>query len=174
VAIRLAPQLVLLAVVVVVGGCGGEEAPTPKPSSSPTEEGGSPTPGDGAGQATVDGEQTAEATTDPRTVEQVVEAVLTETGTIEQGCSTLVSEAFVRDAYGDVAGCEAARRGAGALARRVAFEQAAESGEAASLTVVPAGGPYDGVVVEVELVRDPRPDGGWLVDSLFADLPPGP
>jgi hypothetical protein len=176
VAVRLASPLVVLAILAAIAGCGGEETPAPDAPSRPTEQAGSPASGYGAGQPAGDDDeqQVTEPDEDPFTVEQVVEAVLTGSGTVEQGCSTLVGEEFVRDAYGDVSGCEAARRGAAALARRVSFVKVTESGATASATVIPTGGPYDGVEVEVELVADPEHEGAWLVASLFADVPAGP
>lgn len=47
-------------------------------------------------------------------------------------------------------------------------------GERATGTVIPEGGPYDGIEVKVELVPDPAREAGWLVDLLLADVPAGP
>ena len=39
---------------------------------------------------------------------------------------------------------------------------------------MPAGGPYDGVEVEVDLVVAGDLEDAWLIDSLLADVPAGP
>ncbi len=102
--------------------------------------------------------------------DQVVDAVLT--GSVDAAliCDRLATERFVREAYGARQGCIAAQR-PGALADSVEIEDTAEGEDVATVTVIPSGGPYDGVEVEIELVADGE---GWRVDSLFADVPAGP
>jgi hypothetical protein len=109
----------------------------------------------------------------PMGVEDVIVAVLTDGGSPEQACEELVTDRFVRTAYGSRQGCVAARA-PGATARTVEVADVSESGDSATAVAVPSGGPYDGVDVEVALVADPALEGAWLVDSLLADVPPGP
>ena len=174
----LGAALVALAIAASAGcgGEGGEDAPDPAPDAPATGEAAdAPASGYGAGQFSGGEPQGAGAPEDRRpSIDEVIAAVLTRSGTPEQGCATLVTESFVRDAYGDRAGCEAARAAPGALARSVEVSRVREAGEVATALAVPSGGPYDGVEVEIGLVADPAREDGWLVDSLFADVPAGP
>ena len=85
-------------------------------------------------------------------------------------CDVFVTERYVRTAYGAREGCLAAQR-PGALADSVRGRPVRRNADEASVTVVPSGGPYDGIEVEVELIRE---GGLWRVDSLKADIPAGP
>ncbi len=106
----------------------------------------------------------------PLTIEQTVETVLTSSAEPAVICDELVTAAYVRTAYGAREGCLAAQK-PGTLAESVGGGAALRSGIEASVTVVPEGGPYDGVEVEVELVKE---GDTWRVDSLLADVPAGP
>ncbi len=109
----------------------------------------------------------------PRSVEDVVTAVLTGSETPEVICDDLVTPEYVQTAYGDREGCLAAQE-PGSLAESVEVGDVQESGDTATAVARPAGGPYDGVDVEVSLVAATDLDGAWLVDSLLADVPAGP
>jgi hypothetical protein len=109
----------------------------------------------------------------PTSIEDVITAVLTGSEDPALTCDELVTERFVRQAYGAREGCIAAQQ-PGALARSVEIEDVNGSGQSAGAVAVPSGGPYDGVDVEVELVSDSELDGAWQVDSLLADVPAGP
>jgi hypothetical protein len=115
-------------------------------------------------------ESTAER---PTSIDGVIEAVLTGSADAPVICDLLLTEGFVREAYGAREGCLAAERPAG-LASTVKIEDASESGGSASATAIPTGGPYDGIEVEVELVADPAEPRAWRVSSLLADVPAGP
>jgi hypothetical protein len=165
----------LLAGSLVLAGCGDEEeptttaAPTTPTTETTTTETATTADGDEVGEA--DGGQSEEiAIGRPTTIENTLEAVLT--GSLDAAliCDVLVTENYVRTAYGAREGCIAAQK-PGALADRVEIGEVEEAGDSASAVAIPAGGPYDGVEVEVELIREP---GGWRVDSLLADVPAGP
>ena len=97
--------------------------------------------------------------------EVAIRAVLTADGDPEQACTAFVTEDFVATAYGGRANCVAARR-PNALAESLQISD--EGG--GEFTVVPSGGPYDGVEVRVEVIDE----GGYRVSSLLADIPAGP
>ena len=124
--------------------------------------------GDEVGEAEGRGEEIAIGR--PTTIEDTLEAVFTGSADAVVICDALVTENYVRTAYGAREGCIAAQK-PGALADSVEIEDVEESGDSASAVAIPAGGPYDGVEVEVELVREGE---GWRVDSLLADVPAGP
>ncbi len=155
------------------GGCGDDEeaaAPTTTVTtgSTSTSEAATTTeaqpPPDGAGE----GEVADEAK--PLGVADVLEAVLTGSADPTLICDELATENYVRSSYGAREGCIAAQK-PGALADSLNKFEFEIEGMSASATVVPNGGPYDGVDVEVELVRDGE---SWRVDSLLADIPAGP
>lgn len=172
----------VLACVVLVGcGDGGDETTTAPPTGatgtterSQGEEASQPAAGAAAAgeQASPDAPAPPEAER-PLAPEEVIRAVLTDAGSPQQACRKLVTERFVREAYGSRQGCLAARV-PGATAREVRIRDLRESGERAHAVAVPRGGPYDGIEVEVELVADQGLEGAWLVESLVADVPPGP
>jgi hypothetical protein len=94
--------------------------------------------------------------------------VLTRKGTAQQACGDFVTEEFVRTAYGGEQNCIASRRPAG-LAREILVSGGDE--DSTRLVVVPEGGTYDGVEVEVRLIEE---KGSFRVDRLEADVPAGP
>ena len=147
--------------------------PTTQVEGPPYEPGGDQTPNgatpdgatpDGGGGTQDDG---------PTSIEDVIRAVFTGSEDPELICDELVTERFIRQAYGAREGCIAGQR-PGALARSVDIEEVNGSGVSASAVAIPTGGPYNGVEVEVEMVSDPARDGAWQVDSLLADVPAGP
>ena len=173
------PAALALALAVGLGAGGDDDEPATTASVPATTEAETQTEAETSEQANGDGgdqqeePQRQEQLERPLEVEDVLAAVLTGSGSPEQACDELVTDAFVRDAYGGRANCLAARE-QGGVAREIAVEDVAESGDTATASAVPKGGPYDGVTVEVELVADPDLEGAWLVDSLFADVPAGP
>lgn len=167
--------------VVLLAGCGdsdsGSGEPTtisvaaPATTTTSVGESASPVaPDDSAGDP-------AEADTPgadrPRTVEDVVSAVLTSSETPEVICDRLVTPEYVKTAYGARQGCLAAQQ-PGSLADSVEIADVQEAGDSATAVAVPTGGPYDGVDVDVELVAATDLDGAWVIDSLLADVPAGP
>lgn len=160
----------------VLAACGDEEeepttpaAPTTTPTTqTTTTETATTADGDEVDEADGGGEEIAVGR--PTTIENTLEAVVTGSADAALICDALVTENYVRTAYGAREGCIAAQK-PGALADSVEIEDVEESGDSASAVAIPAGGPYDGVEVEVELVREGE---GWQVDSLLADVPAGP
>jgi hypothetical protein len=156
----------------VLAGCGDEEgeptttaAPTTETTTTETA---TTADGDEVGEADGRGEEIAIGR--PTTIENTLEAVFTGSADPALICDSLVTEDYVRTAYGAREGCIAAQK-PGALADSVRIEGTYRSVAAANAIAIPTGGPYDGVEVEVELIREP---GGWRVDSLLADVPAGP
>ncbi len=171
---RSLPVLVLIAAV--LASCGDEPTdPTTisvatTETTAPAESEAPVPPDDSAGDPSAADDPGADR---PRSVEDVVTAVLTGSETPETICDDLVTPEYVATAYGDRAGCIAAQRG-GTLADSIEGTFGNASGETATVVVTPKGGPYDGVDVEVELVAAADLEGAWLIDSLLADVPAGP
>jgi hypothetical protein len=162
---------------------GSGTPPTTQVESPPDEPAGDQTPDGTAADGTAPDGTAADGTAadggggtqddGPTSIEDVIRAVFTGSEDPELICGELVTERFIRQAYGAREGCIAAQR-PGALARSVDIEEVNGSGVSASAVAVPTGGPYGGVEVEVEMVSDPARDGAWQVDSLLADVPAGP
>lgn len=168
----------LAAGLAVGGGCGeGEEpaasATTVTTSRSTTTETPTTTTPEPQSRSGRNGGAAPETSSGPKPLEvsDVLDAVLTGSADPALICDQLATENYVRAAYGAREGCIAAQQ-PGALARSLdAVYVNRSEGDRTRATVVPVGGPYDGVEVEVELVRDGE---GWRVDSLAADVPAGP
>ncbi len=158
-------------------GCGDGEEPARLTTTITTT---SELPSDPAAATTTDEVQGAHnggedqetvAESKPVEIPDVLEAVLTGAADPALICDQLATENYIRTAYGAREGCIAAQK-PGALAGSLdSVHVNSSGGDRASATVVPEGGPYDGVELDVELVRDGE---GWRVDSLLADIPAGP
>ena len=171
----------LCACAVLVAACGDGDStaptttvtvPTAQTETATGDESAAPVPpDDSAGHPEDADEPNADR---PRSVEDVVAAVMTASETPEVICDQLVTAAYVKTAYGDRSGCIAAQS-PGALADSIeGFEQNTTSDESVEAVVVPKGGPYDGVEVVVTLVPATDLEDAWVVDSLLADVPAGP
>jgi hypothetical protein len=111
---------------------------------------------------------------DPRTdriaISTTLEAVLTGTDP-RQVCGALVTDRYLRDAYGGARGCQAAQADvkpaeSAGLRRIVILPDSL-----AQASTEPDGGIYDGQTLRAELVLD---DGLWKLDSLRSNVPVGP
>jgi hypothetical protein len=174
-------SIMALVFAAALAGCGNSDstpaAPTtvtvsaPSELTAPAESATAPVPpDDSAGSPS---EADTPGADRPRTVEDVVAAVLTASETPQTICDQLVTAKYVETAYGTRQGCLAAQQ-PGSLADSVEVGDVRESAATATAVAVPKGGPYDGVDVQVDLVAAPDLDGAWVVDSLFADVPAGP
>jgi hypothetical protein len=165
----------LLAVAVVLAGtaCGDDDGETTSPPAA-TDQPAGPTGANGeaeepGGQGDGSDRGGDGAPSDRERVELVLRAFFT-SGDASLACGEVVTEALLRSAYGDAQGCRQAQV-AGAIPRRITIERASVSGEGATATVIPRGGPNDGIETEVTLVRE---GADWRIDSLEADIPAGP
>ena len=96
--------------------------------------------------------------------------MLTATASPREACDEFVTPAFIEISYGGVRNCMESRT-PDALADSIEVRSSMKTDAGIHLVVVPAGGPYDGKKVEVDLVRD---GDGFRVDSLTAHVPAGP
>jgi hypothetical protein len=157
---------IALVLALGVAACGEKEEPEPGPPVGGTtvggeggqgaDEGGEPS-GGGAGERSPEQE-----------VERAVEVVLGG-GDPEAACSDLVTDRYVRTAYGDEQGCRAAVEKQGKFA--VAVTAVDIRAAVASAKAKPARGPNKGETITVKL-EDER--GTWRVDSAVSNAPAGP
>ena len=107
---------------------------------------------------------------DESTIEATLHAVLVGADP-SQACVALVTERFVRTAYGDQSGCEQAQ------SKKAAADEIDVTGVAmvadghGQAQVKAQGGVYDGQKLRAELVRDGET---WRLDSLRSNVPVGP
>jgi hypothetical protein len=176
------PRLVLCAAIAaaVLAGCGDDgSAPStttisvpPVAETTTASESTAPVPPDDSAGTP---EQADDPGADrPRSVEDVITAVMTASEKPEVICDGLVTPKYVQTAYGDREGCIAAQK-PGALADSIeAIEQGTSSDESVTAVAIPKGGPYDGAEVEITLLPATDLEDAWVVDSLVADVPAGP
>jgi hypothetical protein len=168
--------IALVAGSLVLAGCGDDEeeaattATTTPTVQTTTAQTATTADGDEVDESAGGGGHEGSASGRPTTIEGTLEAVFTGAADAALICDSLATDRYVRRAYGAREGCIAAQK-PGALADSVEITEVDEDGDSASAVAIPTGGPYDGVEVEVELVRG---GDGWRVDSLLADVPAGP
>ena len=159
-----------VAVGLVLGGCGDDDEP--QQMTAPAVTGASETVDSekAPGTDTPQDEPSPDPGADEAAIEAALEAVLSEDDT-KQSCETLVTDRYVRRAYGDGAGCAAAQAGQ-KPARRVELSRIVVLPDSvAQAQAEPTGGVYDGQTLRAELVLD---QGTWKLDSLRSNVPVGP
>jgi hypothetical protein len=175
--VRTVIAIGVVAGCLTVAACGGDDDEETTAAALPATTEEETTAGKPPGETTVEvgepGQGPEGAAQRPTSIEDVITAVFTGSEEPALLCDELVTERFVRQAYGAREGCLAAQQ-PGALAGTVEVQNVTGSGQSASAVAVPSGGPYDGVEVDVELVADPAAGGAWQLDSLIADVPAGP
>jgi hypothetical protein len=87
-----------------------------------------------------------------------------------KACEDFVTSGYVAKTFGDLEGCGAAQVPE-AAARSVDVSAVTVTGDRATADAVPHGGPSDGELVHVALIRA---GAAWKVDSLESDVPVGP
>lgn len=170
---RLALAIAIATGCLALASCGddGEDATTSETSTTTTETGGATGGGGGdeagRGEEQDTGGMAAEsASGDPAAA---IEAFFV-SGDAGLVCSELATEELIALVYGDEAGCRAALVPE-ASPDAVSIEDLEVSDTEATATVIPEGGPQDGVETEVTLINE---DGAWQLESLEADVPAGP
>ena len=108
--------------------------------------------------------------TDRAAIGITLETVLTSTDPGEV-CGELVTENYLREAYGGARGCEAAQADIKAATDVRLSRVAVLPDSVAQASAEPHGGIYDGEQLRAELVLD---DGVWKLESLRSNVPVGP
>jgi hypothetical protein len=93
-----------------------------------------------------------------------------ETVLVGGDCQKFVTQSFVNQAYGGEQACEAAVA-SGGTADSLKTGKVTQSGDHATISVVPHGGPSSGEKVTAKLVLE---DGTWKIESLESNVPVGP
>ena len=162
--------VIVAAVLAFGGGCGGDDdlpeitAPAVTGASEVTDADQAP------GTDAPRDEPSENPQTDRAAISITVATVLKSTDPGEV-CGELVTERYLREAYGGARGCEAAQADTKTatdvrLSRVVVLPDSV-----AQASVDPKGGIYEGEQLRAELVLD---DGVWKLDSLRSNVPVGP
>ena len=168
-ALFAAASVLAIAALVVLPGCGekDEEGQVTAPAVTGTDSGAATATTPAA--TTPEDEPSPDPKTDEDAITETLRTVLTSADE-RVVCEALVTENYVREAYGDLAGC---RRGQqGGRARAVHVSRIVISPESvAQASVLPNGGVYGGDRLRAELILD---GGQWRLDSLRSNVPVGP
>jgi hypothetical protein len=115
-------------------------------------------------------EPAADPQTDRAAISITLNAVLTGTDP-DEVCGELVTERYLREAYGGARGCEAAQADTKTATDVRLSRVDVLPDSVAQASAEPQGGIYDGEQLRAELVLD---DGVWKLDSLRSNVPVGP
>lgn len=167
---RTPVALIALGATLLLASCGGDDEPTQTTAPAVTGADEQAVAESAPSVAAPEDEPSADPATDRQSIHSSLQAVLTSSDPREV-CSEYVTERYVREAYGDGAGCERAQADtrlatAARVSRIVVLPESV-----AQASVMPDGGPYGGDRLRAELVLD---GGVWKVDSLRANVPVGP
>ena len=152
-----------------LSGCGADEETTTEPgtqaSTAPSTAKRTPST---APSATSPGNVEAELSPKAQ-VDLAIKGVLASAAP-NLACRRYATLAYVKQTFGSRGGCVQSTVPASA-AEFVKVTKIEISGDQATATAVPTGGPSDGETIKVKLVRQ---GGIWKVDSLRSNAPVGP
>ena len=162
--------LLVLAAALALAACGDDDEPVQ--TTAPAVTGASDTTDaeKAPGTEAPEDEPSADPVSDRTAISITLEAVLTGTDP-RQVCGDLVTERYLRDAYGGQQGCEAAQAELKPASRVRQSRIVVLPDSVAQASAAPKGGIYDGERLRAELVLD---DGFWKLDSLRSNVPVGP
>ena len=164
--------LVALALAVAPLACGSDEESTGGPSGGSTEA--QPKAAEQAKRGTprpnAESPRSVERALPPEAqVDLAIKGVLASAAP-DLACRRYATQGYVEKTFGSRGGCVQSTVPESA-ADSVKVSKIEVSGEEASATAVPSGGPSDGETIKVELVRQ---GGIWKVASLRSNAPVGP
>ena len=155
--------LVAALLALLAAGCGEkDEPPTTGPVVTETTTGSTTSP------TTTSDTTNGQQATDEELIQATVANFLARADA-PGACTKLVTPQFVKRSYGDVNGCEAARKPS-AMAKAVAIEPI-DVDMGAMVTAKPKGGVFDGESLKVTLINL---DGQWTIDKISSNAKVGP
>ena len=164
-------RLAVVAAMLALGACGnGDEAPPQTTAPAVTGATDATSEEQAPGTREPEAEPSDDPASDRTAITITLEAVLTGDDP-RQVCGELVTDRYVREAYGDEQGCEAAAAQAKPAERVKLSRIVVLPDSVAQAAAEPVGGVYDGDRLRAELVLD---EGFWKLDSLRSNVPVGP
>ena len=158
------------AVALAAAGCGDDDEPVQTTAPAITGAPDAIDPEKAPGTDAPEDELSDEPASDETAISITLDAVLTGRDP-RQVCGELVTERYLREAYGGAEGCEAAQADV-KPAKRVELSRIVVLPDSvAQASAEPTGGIYDGERLRAELVLD---GGFWKLDSLRSNVPVGP
>ena len=155
--------LVAALLALLAAGCGEkDEPPTTGPVVTETTTGSTTSP------TTTSDTTNGQQATDEELIQATVASFLARADA-PGACTKLVTPQFVKRSYGDVNGCEAARKPS-AMAKAVAIEPI-DVDMGTMVTAKPKGGVFDGESLKVTLINL---DGQWTIDKISSNAKVGP
>ena len=154
--------LVTALLALLAAGCGEKDEP---PTTGPVVAG---TTGSTTSPTMTNETTNGQQATDEELIQATVASFLTRADA-PGACTKLVTPQFVKRSYGDVNGCEAARKPS-AMAKAVAIEPI-DVDMGTMVTAKPKGGVFDGESLKVTLINL---DGQWTIDKISSNAKVGP
>ena len=160
---RITAIVLVAALLALLAGCGEkDEPPTTGPVVTETTTGSTTSP------TTTSDTTNGQQATDEELIRATVADFLMKADA-PGACTKLVTPQFVKRSYGDVNGCEAARKPS-AMAKAVAIEPV-DVDMGTMVTAKPKGGVFDGESLKVTLINL---DGQWTIDKISSNAKVGP
>jgi len=154
--------LVTALLALLAAGCGEKDEP---PTTGPVVAG---TTGSTTSPTMTNETTNGQQATDEELIQATVASFLARADA-PGACTKLVTPQFVKRSYGDVNGCEAARKPS-AMAKAVAIEPI-DVDMGTMVTAKPKGGVFDGESLKITLINL---DGQWTIDKISSNAKVGP
>ena len=168
---RIPTALLAAGAALLLGSCGGDDGPVQTTAAAVTGAEEMTTTDPAAPEASeASGPAPGATPADREAIAATLRSVLTGTAPV-QVCETLVTERYVREAYGDRAGCLRAQAEARPASEASVGRIVILPASVAQASVLPRGGVYDGDRLRAELILD---GDEWRLDSLRSNVPVGP
>ena len=171
-AVRSRARAGLLAVLacLVLPACGDDDEPMQSTAPAVTGATAATDAEQAPGAEAPEDEPAADPADDKAAIASTLEGVLTGVDPALV-CGELVTQSYLRDAYGGAAGCRAAQADLKPAEKVKLSRVVVLPDSVAQAQAEPAGGLYDGDTLRAELVLD---GGVWKLDSLRSNVPVGP
>jgi len=165
-----AALLVVVTAALILQACGGDDEPMQITAPAVTGAAETADAEKAPGTEAPEDEPSDDPTSDRTAISITLEAVLTGDDP-RQVCGELVTERYLREAYGGVGGCEGAQTDAKPAKDVRISGVVVQPDSLAQASAKPTGGIYDGELLRAVLVLS---DGFWKLDSLRSNVPVGP
>jgi hypothetical protein len=168
--VRARAILLVLTATLLWSACGEDDEPKQTTAAAVTGAAETTDADKAPGTEAPEDEPSDDPMSDKTAISITLEAVLTGDDP-RQVCGELVTERYLREAYGGVEGCEGAQDDAKPAKSVKISAVVVQPDSLAQASAMPNGGIYDGERLRAVLVLH---DGFWKLDSLRSNVPVGP